>query len=123
MMVARRPIALPAIAHSVESLEPRVAPVFGACRAADQNFSARGEGALERCSCRLGIEPVDRATNGDDVEFAEARGAVLEPALDEPHRDAAALGRRAGGLDHAGLWIDSDDLPAKAREANSQNAR
>src|SRR5580698_575286 len=122
-MVARRPIALPAIAHGVESLEPRVAPVFGACRAADQNFSARGKGALKRCLRKLGIEPVDRAADGDDVECAEARGDVLEPALDEPHRDAGALGRLASGLDHARLRIHADDLPAKAREADSQNAR
>ncbi len=66
---------------------------------------------------------MDRAADGDDVECAEARGDVLEPALDEPHRDAGALGRRASGLDHARLWIHADDLPAKVREANRQNAR
>ena len=122
-MVARRPIALPAIAHRVEGLEPRVAPVFGARRAADQNPSARGEGAVERRSGRLGIEPVDRAADGDNVECAELRGNVLEPALDEPHRDAGALGRRARGLDHARLRIDADDLPAIGRKADRQNAR
>ena len=83
----------------------------------------RGEGAIKRGSRKLGIEPVDRAADGDDVECAQARGDVLEPALDEPHRDADALGRRASGLDHARLRIHADDLPAKAHEAKGQNAR
>ena len=121
-VVARRPIALPAIAHGVESLEPRVAPVFDACRAADQNPSARGKDALERLAGRLGIEPVDRAADRDNIECAELRGDVLEPALDERHRDAGALGRGAGRLDHPRLRIDADDLPAIGRKADRQNA-
>ncbi len=123
MMVARRPIALPAIAHGVESLEPWVAPVFGARCAADQNSSARGKGAVERRPGGLGIEPVDRAADTDNVECAELRGDVLEPALDEPHRDACALGRRARGLDHARLRIDAENLPAIRRKADRQDAR
>ena len=121
-MVARRPIALPAIAHGVESLEPRVAPAFGACRAADQNASARGKGAIKRRSGGLGVEPVNRAADTDNVECAELRGNVLEPALDEPHRDARALRRLARCLDHPRLRIDTDDLPAIGRKADRQDA-
>ncbi len=66
---------------------------------------------------------MDRAADADNVECAELRGDVLEPALDEPHRDAGALGRRARSLDHARLWIDADDLPAIRRKADRQNAR
>ena len=122
-MVARGPIALPAIAHRVEGLKPRVAPVFDARSVAHENLSLSREGALERRAGRLGIEPVDRATDGDDVERAELRGDVLEPALDEPHRGAGALGRRTRSLDHARFGIDADDLPAIGRKADCQNAR
>jgi hypothetical protein len=90
-------IALPAITHCVEGLEPPVAPVLGARRAADHHSSARGKGALERGAGRLGIEPMDCAADGDDVEGAEFRGDILEPALDEPDRDAGALGPYARG--------------------------
>jgi len=38
--------------------------------------------AIERRSGRFGIAPVDRATDGDDVECAGLRGDVLEPALE-----------------------------------------
>ena len=123
MMIARGPIALPAIAHRVESLEPWIAPVFDARCAADQNSSARGEDAIERRSRGLRFEPVDRAADGDDVEGAELFGDVLETALDELHRDAGALGRLTRGLDHARLRIDADDLPAVGRKADRQNAR
>ena len=94
LMIARRPIALPSVAHPVERFEPEVAPVFGACSAADKNSSARSEDAVERGSGRLGIEPVDRAADTDNVEFAALSGKVLEPALEEltatPARLAAA---------------------------------
>jgi len=49
-MIARRPIALPSVAHPVERFEPEVAPIFGACSAADKNSSARSEDAVERGS-------------------------------------------------------------------------
>src|ERR1700677_2180326 len=122
LMIARRPIALPSVAHLVERFEPRVAPVFGARGAADENSSARSEGAIERGSGRLGIEPVDRAADTDNVEFAALSGNVLEPALDEPYRDARALGRRARSLDHARLRIDAENLAAIRRKADGQDA-
>jgi hypothetical protein len=123
LMVARRPIALPAIAHGVESLEPWVAPAFGACRAADQNASARGTGAIKRRSGELWVEPVNCAADTDNVECAELRGGILEPALDESHRDVRALRRLARCLDHPRLRIDTDHLVAIRRKADRQNAR
>ena len=97
-------------------------PSLALVAAPDQHSSARGEGELERFASRLGIEPVDRATDGDDVEGAELRSKILEPTLDEPHRDASALGCGPRGLDHARLGIDADDLAAIRRKANRQNA-
>jgi hypothetical protein len=66
---------------------------------------------------------VDRAADTDNVECAELGGNVLEPAFDEPRRDARALGRRARGLDHPRLRIDADDLAAIGRKADRQNAQ
>ena len=50
---------------------------------------------IERRPRRLGVEPVDRAADSDNVERAELPRQVLEPPLDERHCDAGALGRRA----------------------------
>ncbi len=66
---------------------------------------------------------MDRAADGHDIERAELRSDVLEPALDKSYRDAGAVRRRARRLDHARLRVDADDLPAIGPEADREDAR
>jgi hypothetical protein len=74
-------------------------------------------------SGRLGVEPMDRAPDGDNIEGAELRGRVLEPTLDEDYRRAGAVGRGPRRLHHRRLRIDADDLPAIGLKSDRQDAR
>ena len=123
VVVVRRPVVLPTIANRIEGVEPGIAAVFGAFRVAEQNPAPWRDNPIEGRTGGLRVEPVDRATDRDDVERPEAPAHVLETAFDEFRRHACACGRRAGGLDHCWLRIDADDLAAVGRNADRQNAR
>ena len=66
---------------------------------------------------------MQRAADRDHVERAEARRQILEAALDQPQRNAGALRRLSGGLDHRGLRVDADDFAAIGRESDREKPR
>jgi hypothetical protein len=67
--------------------------------------------AIERRSGRFGIAPVDRATDGDDLECAGLRGDVLEPALE--------LARLLEGHAQVRPWFQGVDAPCLDLSSNS----
>ncbi len=117
-----RPRFAPPPAGEVVGFEPGVSTVGDrrpTCRSPPKPRGATRRSSTARDGCRL--HPVQRPSDGDDVEETDGIRQVLRPTLDQAERHPGPVSRVPCGHEHGRLRIDPDEFADPGRETERQN--